>query len=342
MAPWLPALTCPCGGIASGGVRPGTNHGNGGNDGNDDDDSNDGVTCASCGARARRDRGVLRLLSSERLAHVEPFLAQYRSVRARDGYRVAERDYYRSLPWVASGDPQQAIWRVRQDSFSSLERHVLVSLRAPEPAVLDLGAGCGWLSYRLAKKGCRVVAVDLLDDQEDGLGASRHYDASFVCVQADFEELPFVSGQFDLVVFNASLHYAADVTATVTRAARMVSPGGTLVVMDSPLVDRDEHGRAMLRRKQRRFREEYGVCSPIEPGKGFLTLAELGEIARTLGLEQQFVESHRSDLGRGGPGDERADSGHSSGTGSRSTIGRLLTRFTRASRPARFGVWVAR
>jgi SAM-dependent methyltransferase len=283
----------------------------------------------------------LRLLDSDRRDKVEPFLAQYRTIRARDGYRVTEREYYRSLPWVASDDPQVAIWRVRQNSFSSLMGCVISRLRAPEPAVLDLGAGCGWLAHRLAISGCRVVAVDLLDDGEDGLGASRHYDVAFACVQADFQDLPFAPGQFDLVVFNASLHYAPDVPGTLTRAARMVSAGGAIAVMDSPLVDRDEDGRALIARKKRRFSREYGLHSPIEPGKGFLTLAGLADIARTLGLEPQFVESHGSDSRDTGDGGERHDLGPRGRTGMRSKIGRMAMRFTRERRP-RFGVWVAR
>ena len=42
------------------------------------------------------------------------------------------------------------------------ERHVL---RANTPLdLLDLGAGCGWMSYRLASRGHRPVAVDILTD----------------------------------------------------------------------------------------------------------------------------------------------------------------------------------
>ena len=36
----------------------------------------------------------------------------------------------------------------------------------------------------------------------------RHYPVAFTAVQADFEVLPFEAGQFDLVVFDAALHYA--------------------------------------------------------------------------------------------------------------------------------------
>jgi predicted RNA methylase len=41
--------------------------------------------------------------------------------------------------------------------------------------LLDLGAGTGWMSYRLALRGHHPVAVDLLNDDRDGLGAARHF-----------------------------------------------------------------------------------------------------------------------------------------------------------------------
>src|SRR5437868_5658951 len=53
--------------------------------------------------------------------------------------------------------------------------------------ILDLGAGNGWLANRLAERGHRVIAVDLLDDPLDGLGAARHYAAAFSALLAEFD-----------------------------------------------------------------------------------------------------------------------------------------------------------
>ena len=38
--------------------------------------------------------------------------------------------------------------------------------------ILDLGAGNGWMSYRLALQGHLPIAVDLLTNDRDGLGAA--------------------------------------------------------------------------------------------------------------------------------------------------------------------------
>ena len=164
---------------------------------------------AASGAFSRPTRG----------ARLEPFVRQYRA-RARARGTASVRAGLLPPAAVAS---RRAIrtpreWRVRRETYHHLLGHVLAA--GPLPLhVLDLGAGSGWLSHRLTALGHRAVAVDALDDEVDGLGAARHYPTAFASVQADFDALPFAPGQFDLVVFNGSLHYAADTAATLERRA---------------------------------------------------------------------------------------------------------------------------
>lgn len=277
--------------------------------------------CRSCGREYEQRDGVWRFLTPERAAALEPFLRQYRAVRERDGHRrSASPDFYRMLPSVARDDPQAAEWRVRRETYHHLLQHVPAF--GPQPLhVLDLGAGTGWLSHRLAALGYFVVAVDVLDDEGDGLGACRHYGETFVAIQADFDALPFAPHQFDLVVFNGSLHYAPDATATLTRAHAMLAPGGVLAVMDSPSFGSDRDGAAMVDEKFRRFTADYGITDVVRAGAGYLTFAQLGAAAGRLQLRAQFVPSR-------GPLGWRV----------RRHVGRV--RLGRA--PAAFGLWVAR
>jgi len=155
-------------------------------------------------------------------------------------------------------DAHAAAWRVRRETYGHLLRRCFA--HAPQQVrVLDLGAGCGWLSHRLAALGHRPVSVDLLDDETDGLGVVKYYGVRFAAVQADFNRLPFAPEQFDVVVFNESLHYAANAAATLGHARRVLAPGGALVVMDSPM------------------RASFG--------------ADLTSAAAALGLDAAFVES---------------------------------------------------
>jgi SAM-dependent methyltransferase len=260
--------------------------------------------------------GILRFLSDTRLAQVEPLIAQYRRVRAQDGYRQRSAAYYRELPQVQRGDPQHAVWRVRQESFRHLYRRVLTRLGRRPLRVLDLGAGNGWLSHRLTMLGNVCVAVDWLDDPDDGLGAALHYPTTFTRLQADFDHLPLVGGQFDVVIFNASLHYSANPIATLRNAANTLVDGGTLVVMDSPVFVSDADGQQMLAERQHGFADRIG--RPLEWGVGYLTVNGLARSATEAGLMLQRIPS------RGRPG----------WAFKRWVAGRRLRR-----QPASFGIW---
>ena len=280
----------------------------------------DRLACTECCRVFERRAGVWRFLTSTRGARLEPFVRQYRIIRQREGRRPAEPDYYRRLPSVAPDDPHARDWQIRRETYHHLLGHVLAT--GPRPLhVLDLGAGSGWLSHRLATLGHRAVAVDAIDDEVDGLGATRHYATGFATVQADFDALPFAPAQFDLVVFNGSLHYADDTAATLAGAYRVLAPGGTLVVMDSPMFRADGDGSAMVGATRERFTCEYGLADVVQPGAGYLTFARLAGIAEKLALRPQFVPSRGS-------------------LGWRLRRGVARVRLRRA--PAAFGLWVAR
>jgi SAM-dependent methyltransferase len=276
--------------------------------------------CPRCGVRYERRGGILRFLSTGQLEAMEPFINQYRAVRQRDGYRETAPEYCRMLPVVAPTDPHAAEWRIRRESYAHLQQRGLPGIWRGPVQVLDLGAGNGWLSHRLASLGHRAVALDQLDDEADGLGACRHYPVSFAAVQADFNALPFMAGQFDVVVLNGSLHYSPDPAATLVEARRVLVDGGTIVVMDSPMFRRARDGEAMVSAQMRSFASDYGVQDAVRPGVGFLTFGDLRRWAQSLGLQGRFIPSL-------GPWGWR--------------IRRQVARLRLRRQPAAFGVWVA-
>ena len=153
------------------------------------------------------------------------FRRDYAEHRAAEGHAALDA---RTLPYVTSG-PLARQWSVRARSWEALERRVLrparrrADVRAAGPLrVLDLGAGNGWLAHRAAIAGAEVVALDVRADRVDGLGASPPGSA-MERVVASFEAIPVTGGEFDVVVFNAALHYAEDLGAAL-REARRVAP----------------------------------------------------------------------------------------------------------------------
>jgi SAM-dependent methyltransferase len=84
-------------------------------------------------------------------------------------------------------------------------------------------------------------------------------------VVASFEAIPVTGGEFDVVVFNAALHYAEDLGAALREARRVTRVGGRVVVLDSPFYRSAEHGEAMVREKRRQRRapvRESGADAP--------------------------------------------------------------------------------
>ena len=280
-----------------------------------------GFVCPVCVFEFERLRGVYCFLTRQRAQAAAPFLRQYRLVREREGYRSATPDYYRMLPSVPPDDPHASEWRLRRESYTRLLQHALPPVWSGPIRILELGAGSGWLSHRLASFGHEVVAVDQQDDEVDGLGACRHYPVSFAAVQADFDALPFAPGQFDLAVFEGSLHYAPDPLATLAEAKRMLMPGGAIAVMDSPMFADERDGEAMVADRHRQMQSDHGLTSVVRPGLGFLTFPLLAAAAARLGLCGAFYRSRGSFLLQ---------------------ARRPFARLKLGRPPAAFGLWVAR
>ena len=183
----------------------------------------------------------------------------YAALREREGRSDPEALLAR--PYLTTG-PLAAQWRIRARTYDRFVAAVLAPLErtAGRPlSILDLGAGDGWLAARMAGRGHRSVALDVRLDAVDGLAAgarlARPGARRFARVAASFEALPASRAAFDLAVFNASIHYAAELSRVLSEARRAVRSGGRIVLLDSPFYRSAEAGEAMVREKEQRTRE---------------------------------------------------------------------------------------
>jgi SAM-dependent methyltransferase len=235
---------------------------------------------------------IWHFLAPDRQAYYAQFMREYQTVREAEGRGSPDAAYYRALPFADLSSRFTADWQIRAHSFRTFERAILKPLEstARRPLhVLDLGAGNGWLSYRLAQRRHAVAAADLLINLHDGLGAHVHYDAHFTPVQAEFDRLPFVDAQYDLAIFNASLHYATCYETTLHEALRVLRPGGQIVVLDSPVYRSAASGAQMVREREAAFTQAYGFPSNALPSENYLTDQRLQELAETLHLHWRFI-----------------------------------------------------
>ena len=220
------------------------------------------------------------------------FRVAYGAQRAAEG-RALDRAALLQLPYLQHG-PLARQWSVRARTFDAFVQCVVTPYARDvgRPlALLDLGAGNGWLSWRATRAGHRAIAVDLRDDQVDGLGAGDVYRAGtstgFERVVGSFESLPLPDAQFDVVVFNASLHYALDLDVVLAEARRMTRAGGRLAILDSPFYAREADGARMVTEKRRDATLRFGDRAPALmslPFIEYLTRERLMAASKALGL----------------------------------------------------------
>jgi SAM-dependent methyltransferase len=247
--------------------------------------------CGLCAFQLRNRAGVWLALAPDRERYFRQFMQEYQHIRAQEGRGSSSPDYYLSLPYADLTGHNAWQWSIRAISFRYLLRNILpgIESQVARPLdILDIGAGNGWLSYRLAQRGHLPVAVDLLDNDADGLGAARHYHASlgwlFPRFQAEMDRLPFADAQFDVAVFNAALHYSEDYCATLREAVRCLRPGGHVLIIDSPFYRSKESGYRMVDERKRQFTRAFGFASDSIGSREFLTAAALAEVSVSLGL----------------------------------------------------------
>jgi ubiquinone biosynthesis O-methyltransferase len=115
----------------------------------------------------------------------------------------------------------------------SLEQRVIQDLMGPVDGadVLDAGCGDGALACALASRGAVVTGIDA----DPAMLAAARTRAQTTGERVTFlpgriEQLPLADARFDVVVAVTVLCFVADATAAVREMARVLRPGGRLVL----------------------------------------------------------------------------------------------------------------
>lgn len=272
--------------------------------------------CLQDGLSFRCVDGIWRFLLPEREARYARFIADYEAVRRFEGRGSADAAYYRALPFEDRSGRFSADWKIRAASFRMLEK-LISSL--PPSRIVDMGAGNGWLSNRLAARGHQVLAVDLLVNAADGLGAWKNYENKFTPIQAEFTRLPFPDSAVSLVVFNASFHYSESYAETLAESLRVLDSSGRVVIMDSPVYHDPQSGERMAAERREQFRARYGFASDSLQSENYLTYARMRSLGEQFKIHWRHVRPFY---------------------GLRWTIRPWLARLKRRREPAEFGLWV--
>ena len=248
-----------------------------------------GLDCAVCGFQLQLRGGVVHALPPERVAHYARFIKDYERIRAAEGRGSTSENFYVGLPYKDASGRNSEQWRIRAHSYDYLRTHLLKhGTQEAGGRILDLGAGNCWMSFRLALAGHNPVAVDLLTNDNDGLGAAEHYrrhlHGFFPRFRAELSNLPFQADQFDAVIFNASFHYAENYEMAMREALRCVRIGGLVIISDTPWYSREESGRQMVAERHGAFFRRYGIASDSIDSLEYLTDERLRALEGHLSL----------------------------------------------------------
>ena len=143
---------------------------------------------------------------------------------------------------TAAGD-----WdRLRSDLFGdTFYLWAVLGLIDSTLVVGDLGCGTGQLTETMAPYVRRVIAVDgsadMLDAARRRVGERPNVDIR----QGDLEALPLQAEELDCAMLSLVLHYSPDPAMALAEVARVVKPGGRLLVVDMLPHEREEYQQQM-------------------------------------------------------------------------------------------------
>lgn len=147
------------------------------------------------------------------------------------------------------------------------ELNRLLELAAPHPdwLALDIATGGGHTAFKLAPHVRRMIASDLTLPM---LEAARQHSALQAIhinyCAADAEALPFADAVFGLVTCRIAAHHFPDLYRFIVECARVLRPGGRLVVQDLTVPDDERAARYIDAFERLRDPSHVRMAAPYE------------------------------------------------------------------------------
>jgi ubiquinone/menaquinone biosynthesis C-methylase UbiE len=127
---------------------------------------------------------------------------------------------------------------------------------------LDVATGTGHTAFFLARKQAHVFAVDINDEmlrvaqeESDRLSLSVRF------LKSTAEELMFDDDNFDFVTCRLAAHHFPDVDGFLAEVARVLRPGGHLLLIDNVVPD-DEQAAVWLNEYEKARDATHQSCLP--------------------------------------------------------------------------------
>lgn len=145
--------------------------------------------------------------------------ADVREVSVQEGYALWAASYDQEANGLIFLEERQVERLLASVSFSN---------------VLDVGTGTGRHALRFARQGARVTALDQSPEmlavarqaaEREGLSIAFH-------LRSLDDDLPFEAARFNLLICALTLSHVADLAHALREFARVLQPGGHLLITD--------------------------------------------------------------------------------------------------------------
>lgn len=217
------------------------------------------LTCSGCRRVYKIDDGMLNALGnlSEEVSHEKEHAESFGYLTTANGEKYSInrqtitqfKELFLKLPagdgshYFQPGGSFENQAGNAQRFFKSLE---LLRLTGRE-RILEVGASFGWASWRMAQRGCEVVALDVTDYlmtadlyfEEDG--------SYFERLSADMSALPFKDESFDIIFSHSVIHHCKDLSRLFREFHRVLRPKGRVVALHECAfgIFEDKSGKAL-------------------------------------------------------------------------------------------------
>jgi ArsR family transcriptional regulator len=136
--------------------------------------------------------------------------------------------------------------RLREDLFGGhASLHALLGLLPGDWVVGDLGCGTGLVLSMLAPHVSRVVGVDASDEMLASARTRVLHLPNVDLRRGSLEALPLPDGSLDAAVMMLVLHHVPAPALALAEAARVLKPGGRLLIVDMAPHEREEYRQQM-------------------------------------------------------------------------------------------------
>jgi len=207
---------------------------------------------ADAGVLERRKEGswvFLTLADSKRVAPLFTLIDEWRDAAtealfAADAARIetirAERAEAANRYFAGHAEVWDQI-RSLHVAESEVERAIERTLSGALGTLIDVGTGTGRMIELFGPRASHAIGIDRSSDmlrlarvklEAAGIQSSLR--------QGDMYALPLADGSADSIIIHQVLHYAHSPAVAIAEAARVLAPGGTLLIVDFAAHEREE------------------------------------------------------------------------------------------------------